>query len=156
MERGYVSQSFGTGTCVLGVHRTRLHRDRDQRQNARVDPPEAPTKSLACADWAMNVYHPERENPMLKFTYKQTIRARVVGKCGRHPRYNPEKDGRVGIKGGCSTCFSLYDLHQSRLKLDAAIHDFIRRSGPWSRLPQRRSPKKTSETPDPTIPSGHP
>jgi hypothetical protein len=38
----------------------------------------------------------------------------VKAKCNRHPRYNPEREGRGGIKGGCSTCFSLFDLHQAR------------------------------------------
>lgn len=83
---------------------------------------------------------------MLKFTYKQTIRERVIAKCAKHPRYNPEKDGRGGIKGACSTCYNLNDLHQSRLKLDAAIHEFIRRAGPWSRPRERRKRKTTAES----------
>ena len=44
------------------------------------------------------------------------------------PRYNPERDGRGGIKGGCSTCFALYDLHQARLSLDSAHREFLRTS----------------------------
>ena len=70
---------------------------------------------------------------MLKFDYKQTIRERITAKCPKHPRYNPEKEGGGRIKGACSTCYSLHDLHQVRLKLDAAIHEFIRRAGPWVR-----------------------
>ena len=46
---------------------------------------------------------------MLQFSYKLKVSERVKAKCARHPRYNPERDGRGGIKGGCSTCFSLYD-----------------------------------------------
>ena len=42
---------------------------------------------------------------MLQFTYKLKLTERVKAKCSRHPRYNPEKDGRAGIRGGCSTCF---------------------------------------------------
>ena len=57
---------------------------------------------------------------MLQFTYKLKLSERVKAKCSHHPRYNPEKDGRAGIRGGCSTCFSLYDLHQARVALDAA------------------------------------
>jgi hypothetical protein len=53
----------------------------------------------------------------LQFTYKLKLTERVKAKCSRHPRYNPEKDGRAGIRGGCSTCFSLYDLHQLGLRL---------------------------------------
>lgn len=78
---------------------------------------------------------------MLKFTYKQTIRERVTAKCSRHPRYNPEKEGRSGIKGGCSTCYGLHDLPQSRLQLDAAIRHFQRLAGPWSRPSKPRGPE---------------
>jgi hypothetical protein len=42
---------------------------------------------------------------MFQFTYKLKVAERVKAKCERHPRYNPERDGRGGIKGGCSTCF---------------------------------------------------
>ena len=65
---------------------------------------------------------------MFQFSYKLTIAERVKTKCERHPRYNPERDGRGGIKGGCTTCFSLYDLHQARLTLDSAHRDFLRRA----------------------------
>ena len=61
---------------------------------------------------------------MFQFTYKLKVAERVKAKCERHPRYNPERDGRGGIKGGCSTCFSLYDLHHARLTLDSAHKDF--------------------------------
>ena len=50
---------------------------------------------------------------MFQFSYKLKVAERVKAKCQRHPRYNPERDGRGGIKGGCSTCFSLFDLHQA-------------------------------------------
>src|SRR5579863_3472497 len=65
---------------------------------------------------------------------------RVKGKCSRHPRYNPEKDGRAGIRGACSCCFSLYDLYQARIALDAAQREFLRRAAPWIR---RREPRRT-------------
>ncbi len=79
---------------------------------------------------------------MFKLSYKLTVRERVQGKCDRHPRYNPEKDGRGGIKGACSTCYSLYDLHAARLALDAAVHQFIRRAAPWTRPREPRRKKK--------------
>ena len=75
---------------------------------------------------------------MLKFTYKQTIRERIKAKCGKHPRYNPERDGREGIRGGCSTCWQLYDLDQARIRLDTALHDFVRRAAPWTAPVKRR------------------
>jgi hypothetical protein len=47
---------------------------------------------------------------MFQFNYRLKVAERVKAKCERHPRYNPERDGRGGIKGVCSTCFSLFDL----------------------------------------------
>ena len=82
---------------------------------------------------------------MLQFTYKLKITERVKGKCNRHPRYNPEKDGRAGIRGACSCCFSLYDLYQARVALDAAQREFIRRAVPWVR-PREPRPKRTGDT----------
>ena len=79
---------------------------------------------------------------MFKLSYKLVVRERVQGKCDRHPRYNPEKDGKAGIKGGCSACYSLLDLHNSRVRLDAAVHEFIRRAGPWARARETRRRKK--------------
>ena len=67
---------------------------------------------------------------MLKFTYKLTVMERVKAKCPRHPRYNPERDGRGGIIGACTACYSLYDLLEARNKLDAAVREFVRRAGP--------------------------
>ena len=75
---------------------------------------------------------------MLQFTYKLKITERVKGKCSRRPRYNPEKDGRAGIRGACSCCFSLYDLHQARIALDAAQREFVRRATPWTRPRRQR------------------
>ena len=79
---------------------------------------------------------------MYKLSYKLSVRERVSAKCERHPGYNPEKHGRGGIKGGCSTCFNLYDLHMARVALDAAVHQFVRRAGPWSMPRESRRRKK--------------
>lgn len=87
---------------------------------------------------------------MLKFNYKLIVRERVQAKCQRHPRYNPEKDGRSGIKGGCSTCWNLYDLQTARLRLDAAVHEFTRRAGPWARAREPRRRRSTADAPVPT------
>lgn len=84
---------------------------------------------------------------MLQFTYRLKITERVKGKCSRHPRYNPEKDGRAGIRGACSCCFSLYDLHQARIALDAAQREFIRRAAPWAR-PREPRRKRATDTPE--------
>ena len=76
---------------------------------------------------------------MFQFSYKLKIAERVKAKCERHPRYNPERDGRGGIRGGCATCFSLYDLYQARLTLDSAHRDFLRKAVPWTRATKPRS-----------------
>ena len=93
---------------------------------------------------------------MLQFTYKLKISERVKGKCNRHPRYNPEKDGRAGIRGACSCCFSHYDLYQARVSLEAAQREFIRRAAPWTRQrePRRKRPTETPE--EPKSPHGEP
>ena len=84
---------------------------------------------------------------MFQFNYKLKVSERVKAKCDRHPRYNPEHDGRGGIKGGCSTCFSLFDLHQARLSLDAAHREFLRRAVPWTRIRLSRAESRPV-TPD--------
>src|SRR5258707_9551419 len=91
--------------------------------------------------------HPEET--MLQFTYKLKLTERVKAKSSRHPRYNPVKDGRAGIRGGCSTCFSLYDLHQARIALDAAQREFVRRAGPWARQREPRQRKAADATEEP-------
>jgi hypothetical protein len=80
---------------------------------------------------------------MLQFSYKLKVSERVKAKCDRHPRYNPERDGRGGIKGGCSTCFRLYDLRHARLMLDAAAREFQRKATPWTHT---RPPRKAEGT----------
>ena len=80
---------------------------------------------------------------------KLKVAERVKARCERHPRYNPERDGRGGIKGGCSTCFSLFDLHQARLTLDAAHREFLRRATPWSHVRQPRNRTNSHRQKDP-------
>ena len=93
---------------------------------------------------------------MLQFTYKLKITERVKGKCERHPRYNPEKDGRAGIRGACSCCFSLCDLYQARVTLDAAQREFIRRAMPWARPREPRRKRATDSTEEPKRPRTDP
>ena len=84
---------------------------------------------------------------MLKFNYKLTVKERVKAKCPRHPRYNPERDGRGGIVGTCTACYRLYDLLEARNKLDAAVREFVRRAGPWAvaREPRKKKPQPPAE-----------
>lgn len=80
---------------------------------------------------------------MMKLSYKLKIAERLTAKCSRHTRYNPEKDGRAGIKGGCIGCWALFDLYQSRLALEASAQKFQRLAAPWARPRQPRSQKRT-------------
>ena len=59
--------------------------------------------------------------------------------------------GRAGIRGGCSTYFSLYDLHQARIALDAAQREFVRRAGPWARQREPRQRKAADATEEPPL-----
>jgi len=61
---------------------------------------------------------------MFQFTYKLKVAERVKGKCEPHPRYNPECDGRGGIKGGCSACFSCITFSKRGLRLTQPIATF--------------------------------
>jgi hypothetical protein len=88
---------------------------------------------------------------MFQFNYRLKVAERVKAKCERHPRYNPEREGRGGIKGGCSTCFSLFDLHQARLSLDAAHREFLRRALPWTRVRQSRSKEQSNKEDEPPM-----
>jgi hypothetical protein len=76
---------------------------------------------------------------MFRLKYKRIIQENIRGRCDRHPRYNPETNGKAGITDKCSTCYSLLDLHLSRLSLEDAIRDFERRAAPWE---IRTAPKK--------------
>jgi hypothetical protein len=88
---------------------------------------------------------------MFQFNYKLKVAERVKAKCDRHPRYNPERDGRGGIKGGCSTCFSLFDLQQARLSLDAAHREFLRRASPWTRVRRSRTKPQSNKQDEPPV-----
>ena len=48
-----------------------------------------------------------------------------------------------------STCFSLFDLHQARLSLDAAHREFLRRATPWSHVRQPRNRTNSQRQKDP-------
>ena len=89
---------------------------------------------------------------MLQFTYKLKLTERVKAKCSRNiPATTPRKRGRAGIRGGCSTCFSLYDFHEARLALDAAQREFVRRAGPWVERREPRPRKATTATEEPPL-----
>jgi hypothetical protein len=88
---------------------------------------------------------------MFQFTYRLKVSERVKAKCNRHPRYNPERDGRGGIKGGCSTCFSLFDLHHARLSLDLAHREFLKRAMPWAQVRRSRTKQQLPKQDEPPM-----
>lgn len=77
---------------------------------------------------------------MFRLKYKRIVAENIRGKCERHPKYNPEIDGKAAIIGRCSTCYGLLDLHLSRIRLDDAIREFERRAAPWIIRPTRKKP----------------
>jgi len=59
------------------------------------------------------------------------IRYRWKGKCPKHPRYNPGKNGEAAIKGGCETCSMLFHIWKAhRRMLDHSnVFDAIQQTG---------------------------
>jgi hypothetical protein len=39
-----------------------------------------------------------------------TIKLKAKLTCPKHKKFNPEKDGEGGIKGGCAVCFAIHDV----------------------------------------------
>ena len=61
---------------------------------------------------------------MLRLKTRLNIRSRVVARCEKHLRYNPEKDGRGGIRGACSRCEYLYAIYATQQVMLNAARDF--------------------------------
>ena len=85
---------------------------------------------------------------LYKLHYKLKLSERVLAKCVKHPRYNPETDGRSGIKERCSTCYTILNLFEAKASLDEAVRNFTKRASPWIRYAARSS-SKTTATPLP-------
>ncbi|HZT29198.1 MAG TPA: hypothetical protein VFA33_04905 [Bryobacteraceae bacterium] len=52
------------------------------------------------------------------------LRIRADLKCKKHPHFDPAKEGRGAIKGGCIACETLCDLHLQSEKLLLAAQYF--------------------------------
>jgi hypothetical protein len=61
---------------------------------------------------------------MLRLNTKLTIKSRIAIKCDKHPRYNPEKEGRDGVRGGCARCFYLHAVYNTRQSMVNAVKDY--------------------------------
>ena len=46
------------------------------------------------------------------------------GRCGTHPRYDPESDGESGVRGGCPRCYALLAIHTQHRTLMRALREF--------------------------------
>ena len=77
---------------------------------------------------------------MYKLRYKLKIDEKIAARCPKHPKYDPVQEGREGIKARCSTCTAIFDLFESKLKLDRVANDFIKRAVPWIKYPTAKSP----------------
>jgi hypothetical protein len=49
---------------------------------------------------------------------------RWQGRCGKHPRYDPEIDGLGGIRGGCKRCELLLDIWTQHSRLVRLMREF--------------------------------
>jgi hypothetical protein len=49
---------------------------------------------------------------------------RWKGRCHKHPGYTPEMDGLGGIRGGCTRCQLLLDIHTQHSALIRLIREF--------------------------------
>lgn len=74
---------------------------------------------------------------MLRLTTKLSIKSRIALKCDKHIRYNPEKDGRDGIKGACARCLHLLQIYTVRQNMLNAARDFEQVSKPYETIKPR-------------------
>ena len=88
---------------------------------------------------------------MLQFICKLKVSVRVKAKCDRHPRYNPEREGRGAIKGECPTCITLFDVHQAKLSLEAAHRELLRTAEPWTPVRQPRGKSRSVKPEEPPL-----
>jgi hypothetical protein len=56
---------------------------------------------------------------------------RWKGRCGRHPHFDPH-DGEGAIRGACSRCYGLLEIHRQHVKLVEMMRAF----GPVRDKPQ--------------------
>jgi len=49
---------------------------------------------------------------------------RWKGKCAKHPRFNPEKEGEGGIKGNCPHCALLVQVFQKYEEIQEHLRAF--------------------------------
>jgi hypothetical protein len=58
---------------------------------------------------------------MLRLKINLRVRRSVHVTCPRHPRYNPEREGRGAIRGGCRYCLAIYELYADKLAVEQSL-----------------------------------
>jgi hypothetical protein len=74
---------------------------------------------------------------LLRLKTKIKINSRVEAKCDRHIRYNPEKDGRGGIKAGCTRCEYLYAIFNTWQTFQNAMRDYQQMTAQFEKVKPR-------------------
>ena len=88
-----------------------------------------------------------KEKPLLRLTTKLTVKSKIVLKCEKHRNYNPEKDGRDGVRGACSRCLYILSVYNSRQALVNAARDYEQISKEFETI-KPRAPKVASPKPE--------
>jgi hypothetical protein len=47
------------------------------------------------------------------------------GKCSKHPGFDPYTDGPGAVKGGCTRCEALADIHECHQKMLRLMRGFV-------------------------------
>jgi hypothetical protein len=61
---------------------------------------------------------------MLNIRTRLKMNSRVKIHCDKHTRYNPEKEGRGGVKGACARCEFMYAVYATQQTMLNAARDF--------------------------------
>jgi hypothetical protein len=64
---------------------------------------------------------------------------RWKGRCPKHPRYHPQKDGLGGIKGGCRRCELLLEIYNQHSLLIRLVREFGTRPDPKPRVQESQA-----------------
>jgi hypothetical protein len=74
---------------------------------------------------------------LLRLRTRLRMNSRVAIKCEKHPRYNPEKEGRGGIRGNCSRCEFLYAVFITQQQMLNAARDFQQMTQTYEQIKPR-------------------
>lgn len=82
---------------------------------------------------------------MLRLKTKLRVNSRVEVKCDKHPRYNPEKEGRGGIRGACTRCEHLFQIFNTWQTFQNALRDYTQMTVLYEKVqPRAKKPPAPS------------